>query len=48
MELFKKLNKNGLTVIMVTHDQQAASYADINYEFSQLLKRKQVIHNEKD
>ena len=38
MELFKKLNKSGLTVIMVTHDQQAASYAEINYEFSQLIK----------
>ena len=38
MELFKKLNKSGLTVIMVSHDQQAASYAEINYEFSQLIK----------
>ena len=43
MELFKKLNKSGLTVIMVSHDQQAASYAEINYEFSQLIKWKQVI-----
>ena len=28
MELFRELQRDGLTVFMVTHDREVASYAD--------------------
>lgn len=47
MKLFKKLNKKGVTIIMVTHDFQVASYADINYDFLQLLNESRLSDEKK-
>ena len=36
MKLFKKLCKNGITIIMVTHDEKAAGFADKIIKFSEI------------
>ena len=52
MEVFHHLNQDGVTVILVTHDQEVASYADRVIRFKdgsliddQSIKRKSIISN---
>ena len=42
MELFQKLNEEGISILMITHDQQIASYADRKIEIKDgVLSRKE-------
>lgn len=42
MELFHKLNEEGISILMITHDQQIASYADRKIEIKDgVLSRKE-------
>ena len=42
MELFQKLNEEGISILMITHDQQIASYADQKIEIKDgVLSRKE-------
>lgn len=42
MNLFKTLNEQGLTIIMVTHDEKSASYADKILKFSEISKQEGI------
>lgn len=52
MELFQKLNDEGVTIVMITHDSNIASHAKkvyniIDGEISQAVKKEED-HEEKD
>lgn len=42
MELLKKMNQDGKTIIMVTHDEEYAGYGNINIVFSTGLSKKML------
>ena len=46
MELLKKLNQNGMTIIVVTHDEAVASYCDRKIVISDGTIQNQVIQSQ--
>ena len=46
MELFKKLNQNGTTIVQVTHSEEKAKYADriIHLLDGRIVKEEKVSH----